>query len=58
MFVGTLVLYLEVFFEDYYRNYIKKCNQQNIKTILNKEEFRMVFEHVEESVINEEERNN
>ena len=56
--MGTLVLYLEVFFEECYRNYIKKCNQQNIKTILNKEEFRMVFEHVEESVINEEERNN
>lgn len=55
--MGTLVLYLESFLDECYRGYIKKCNQQNIKTILNKEEFRMVFEHIEESVADEEEGN-
>tara|TARA_B100001250_G_C19349615_1_gene592744 strand:+ start:78 stop:251 length:174 start_codon:yes stop_codon:yes gene_type:complete len=50
MLMGTLVLYLESFLDDCYKSYIKRCNKENVKTILNKEEFRMVFEHIEEQI--------
>ncbi len=46
--MSTLVLYTEVFLDGLYKSYLKRCNQENIKTIVNKEEFRMILEHIYE----------
>jgi hypothetical protein len=44
----TMVLYLESYLDSCYKSYIKRCNKEKVKTIVNKEEFRMILEHIYE----------
>ena len=46
--MSTMVLYLESYLDSCYKSYLKRCNVENIKTIVNKEEFRMILEHIYE----------
>jgi len=46
--MSTMVLYLESYLDSCYKSYLKRCNVEKIKTIVNKEEFRMILEHIYE----------
>ncbi len=46
--MGTLVLYTEVYLDNCYKSYLKRCNLEKVQTIVNKEEFRMILEHIYE----------